>query len=170
MIFTTFYVERSQIIVTKVCLQCEKEFSTHQCQINRGGGKFCSISCGTTYRNIHNNPTLNPETRKKISENHADAYWLLDYCSNGFKGIDVKSYRIKAFRYYGEKCNRCDSDVLLEVHHKNRNRKDNDITNLEVLCKKCHVEEHKDEFVNERDSVTGRFIKSNKSERNDIYE
>lgn len=145
-------------MVVRKCLQCDTEFKTFQCQINRGGGKFCSKSCGTTYRNIHDNPSKKPEVRAKISKNHAEVPWLLKYCDNGYKGTDVLSYRTKAFRYYGKECGRCQSEDKLEVHHKDRNRSNNEIENLEVLCRECHVDEHKGENKRTRNPITGRFV------------
>ncbi len=43
-------------------------------------------------------------------------------------------------------CERCGYDEhpeILGVHHKDRNRKNNDPSNLEVLCPNCHSLEHK---------------------------
>jgi 5-methylcytosine-specific restriction endonuclease McrA len=43
------------------------------------------------------------------------------------------------------KCERCEYDEMPEilgVHHKDRNRKNNDLSNLEVLCPNCHSLEH----------------------------
>ena len=43
------------------------------------------------------------------------------------------------------KCERCGFDAIPEilgVHHKDRNRKNNDLSNLEVLCPNCHSTEH----------------------------
>ncbi len=54
-------------------------------------------------------------------------------------------YRNRAFSYYGEKCQRCRYDKCssaLQVHHIDRNRKNNEIENLEVVCRNCHAEEH----------------------------
>jgi 5-methylcytosine-specific restriction endonuclease McrA len=42
----------------------------------------------------------------------------------------------------GAKCNRCGSKKYLLVHHKDRDRENNDDSNLEVLCKACHQKEH----------------------------
>ena len=42
----------------------------------------------------------------------------------------------------GAKCERCDSTSNLLVHHKDRNRENNDRDNLEILCKSCHQKEH----------------------------
>ena len=56
-----------------------------------------------------------------------------------------KAYRNKAIDHYGAKCQRCGYDKCISaihVHHKNRNREDNDMSNLEVLCMNCHAEEH----------------------------
>ena len=55
------------------------------------------------------------------------------------------SYRNIAFRYHPKICNRCgycEYPGILKVHHKDRNRKNNDFTNLEVLCPNCHDLEH----------------------------
>ncbi|MGF7145282.1 5-methylcytosine-specific restriction endonuclease McrA [Anaerotaenia torta] len=146
-------------MIERKCLQCGKDFKTHQCQINRGGGKFCSVSCGTTYRNIHDNPVNKPGVKEKISKNHAEVPWLIKYCSNGYKGQRVASYRLKAFRAHGKKCNRCGSKEKLEVHHKDRDHHNNEIENLEVLCKTCHTKLHYGEYIQARDPVTGRFIR-----------
>lgn len=44
----------------------------------------------------------------------------------------------------GEKCERCgyDKPGILEVHHKDRNRENNVLENLELICPNCHAEEH----------------------------
>lgn len=55
-------------------------------------------------------------------------------------------YRRKAFRLYGRECNRCNSDGPYEVHHKDRDNRNHDADNLEVLCLECHRIEHKSEF------------------------
>ncbi|MBS4195317.1 HNH endonuclease [Lederbergia citri] len=155
-------------MVERECLQCGEVFEVYPSLIKKGRGKFCSISCGTTFRNINNNPTKCPEVRKKISENHADVsgknnpmYGMKGKLAPNFKGVET--YRDKAFKVYGEVCNRCEGTTNLEVHHKDRNRKNNDINNLEVLCKICHVNEHLDELRLQaelrRCKISGRFLK-----------
>lgn len=41
-------------------------------------------------------------------------------------------------------CQRCGWDIapILELHHKDRNRKNNTLSNLEFLCPNCHTLEH----------------------------
>jgi 5-methylcytosine-specific restriction endonuclease McrA len=44
------------------------------------------------------------------------------------------------------KCERCGYDKepqILGVHHKDRNRNNNGLSNLEVLCPMCHSLEHR---------------------------
>ena len=44
----------------------------------------------------------------------------------------------------GRKCERCSYNKyeILQVHHKNKDRNDNNIDNLELICPNCHFEEH----------------------------
>lgn len=55
-------------------------------------------------------------------------------------------------------CERCgwqDKYEELPRHHKDRDRTNNDLTNLEIICKSCHRIEHISE--QKRDPITGRF-------------
>ena len=45
-------------------------------------------------------------------------------------------------RYRKDYCERCDNTLRLEMHHKDRDQKNNDPSNLETLCKSCHKKEH----------------------------
>lgn len=68
-------------------------------------------------------------------------------------GAGQRNYRTKAFENLEHKCNRCKySDIveILEVHHKDCNRSNNQLSNLEILCPTCHVAEH-------YKSKTGKF-------------
>lgn len=62
----------------------------------------------------------------------------------GHFGTGQASYRDIAFRQYGKKCNRCGYNQIniLQVHHRDRNRANNNWQNLEVLCPNCHLAEH----------------------------
>jgi 5-methylcytosine-specific restriction endonuclease McrA len=60
-------------------------------------------------------------------------------------GKGIFDYRKFAFEQKQHSCEKCGYDKIaqiLEVHHKDRNRKNNNITNLEILCPNCHDEEH----------------------------
>lgn len=70
-------------------------------------------------------------------------------------------YKNKAFQYYNNECERCGANNELEVHYRNGNHTNNDIENLEVLCKKCHVKIHNEinnldkKFVGEKEIESG---------------
>jgi hypothetical protein len=78
-------------------------------------------------------------------------------CSNKYReGIKYKIGRprdkantayllkIRLLEMRENKCERCNYDktVILQVHHKDRNRNNNDLANLELICPNCHYEEH----------------------------
>lgn len=55
--------------------------------------------------------------------------------------IEGKNYREKALREYEHKCSICNwnEDVdILEVHHIDENRENNQLSNLIILCPLCH--------------------------------
>lgn len=62
--------------------------------------------------------------------------------------LGIMTYR----RVKKEQCERCASAKYLIVHHKDENRYNNDPSNLETLCKKCHQSHH-----TKRDVITGRY-------------
>lgn len=56
-------------------------------------------------------------------------------------GSGVHSYRKWAFNEYPHKCaicGWCEDERILEVHHVDENRANNEITNLIILCPICH--------------------------------
>lgn len=51
--------------------------------------------------------------------------------------------KFELFSLRGEKCERCQSEIDLQVHHKNyRTIFNEDLEDLEILCSKCHKAEH----------------------------
>lgn len=74
----------------------------------------------------------------------------------------------------GDKCSRCNSTTKLCVHHIDKDRTNNELSNLETICRRCHALEHdcisrlpKGEELSKlskavkrnKDPLTGRFIK-----------
>lgn len=102
--------------VSKICPVCGEAFSFFE----REPRTTCSYSCANTlFRSGKDNPNWKDNS---------------DY-----------SYRIKALKHYGCKCTKCgysENKVALAVHHKDRNRFNNSLENLEVLCANCHAIEH----------------------------
>jgi len=52
--------------------------------------------------------------------------------------------KIQLLRARGKNCERCGYArfEILQVHHKNRDRSNNNLENLELICPNCHCEEH----------------------------
>ena len=52
--------------------------------------------------------------------------------------------KLRLLEQRGKCCERCGFTKfqILQVHHKDRNRKNNDFQNLELICPNCHYEEH----------------------------
>ena len=84
-----------------------------------------------------------------------DDYWryklddLEPYINEGYRGYLTSGYwrrlRKEALNTLGPRCNRCGSTKNLHVHHKTYKNflNENINTDFEILCRKCHKEEHK---------------------------
>lgn len=113
---------KSAVFLEKTCPVCSNIFFTNE----KTDSTTCSYSCANThFRSGENNPNYTNGT----SANR----------------IPNRLYRDVAYRAYGYICNRCsfDNSLALQVHHKDRNRLNNDLSNLEVLCSNCHSIEHR---------------------------
>ena len=75
-------------------------------------------------------------------ENNNQELWLPHYGSS-------KEYRAKALREYGRSCSHCGYDELdiNVVHHIDRNRDNNELDNLLVVCPNCHEAIHKGFYI-----------------------
>ncbi len=122
----------------RVCIRCNTELSGQQ-------KKFCSIACGSYWHQLQkgkfNKPGVGSGGNQLGTNNHA--------YKNG-----ISNFSEKAFALYGKKCNRCGSLDNLLTHHRDHNRNNNDSSNWEVLCKRCHQTHHC-----QRDPETGQYIK-----------
>jgi len=99
------------------CAYCGKEVyrTPKNIKKNKSGFFYCSHTCG----NLHKN-----ELRKQSGE------W-----------DNSLNYRLRAFEQLEHKCVVCgwdDDDRILEVHHIDENRENNNIENLCILCPTCH--------------------------------
>lgn len=99
--------------VKKMCANCGKEFlaKTYRTKQSKSGNVFCSKSCSNSFNN---------RFRKKYS---------------------VNTYRRIAFENFEHKCHLCgwnEDERILEVHHIDENRKNNNLNNLIILCPICH--------------------------------
>lgn len=118
-----------RILTRKNCSNCNKviERPPHGFKNSKSSKYYCSRSCAVS--------TNNKETKK--GSRHP----------NWKNGIGY-NYRKKVIESVGlEKCKRCDWDKrpeILQIHHKDRDRRNNELSNLEILCPNCHTEDHFD--------------------------
>lgn len=109
--------------VTLTCDYCEKEFTRTKSDLtnSKSGLYFCSRECKDLAQRLENG----------LTEIHPSHY-----------GNGIHNYREKAFKELPVKCNQCGYDEMekmLDVHHKDGNRQNNSLDNLEVLCVWCHA-------------------------------
>jgi 5-methylcytosine-specific restriction endonuclease McrA len=155
--------------IEKKCLGCDTLFNADIREHNRGNANFCSLSCSSKRERKIKVANMScaycdikfyrPKSKKNNSKSglhfccreHKD---LAQKLGNGFEAIHPKhygtatglyTYRSKIFEVKEQKCEKCSYDEhieILEVHHKDRNRKNNEIENLIILCPNCHMWEH----------------------------
>jgi hypothetical protein len=121
--------------------------------LTRVSGKEEGVEPGRKYAHSDRGKPKSPEHRAKISATlksyNKSGGHLAQYRKSGEEhpnwqgGIRTSFYQERAFTAYGRQCNRCgDTESRLLVHHIDRNRRNADVSNLEVLCHACHMTEH----------------------------
>lgn len=153
---TSKYCSRScqakavRVTITASCLICMTSFTHISSRCNTA--KYCSNKC--RYEAHKNKGKTEYECQHCHKKFNAPLSTKRKYCSR--KCVNKASHLIfnpsfttvrKSMirRKMIEKCNRCAFEKeprILGVHHKDRNRNNNDISNLEVLCPNCHSIEH----------------------------
>lgn len=142
--------KHARVRSSSLCAVCSRSFDHISSRCNRA--KYCSRSC--YYKAMAHKGT------KQFTCKHCGNTFLGSpsqtrvYCSRACNGKDSKSKWNPKFstvrkamvgRGMIQKCERCGFDSnprILGVHHKDRNRSNNDLGNLEVLCPNCHSMEH----------------------------
>jgi hypothetical protein len=87
---------------------------------------------------------LNKKTCSRVCANKHRVGILYKINQPKDKVLTLRRVKIKLLKTRGEKCERCDYNkgAVLQVHHKDRNRTNNGLRNLELICPNCHYEEH----------------------------
>lgn len=99
--------------------------------------------------NLTNNPMFNDKKKFQIKK---------DFVNNPDETIkrllekstkNRRFYQRIAYERYGKKCSICgQTERQIDVHHKDKNKKNNKIENLQVLCASCHANLHKNPLNN----------------------
>lgn len=137
-----------------ICLICKKPVYKRPSEIQENKGKvFCGQACyGISCRKekpclVCGKPILAGLNKKTCSRSCANKHRIgIKYLLNQPRS-KVKSYRaliIRLISARGKMCERCGYKKyeILQVHHKDKNRLNNDLRNLELICPNCHFEEH----------------------------
>ncbi len=98
------------------CLVCGKPI------LARLNKKTCSRSCANKHREGIKYKLNSPRDKVKT------------------QGI----IKIRLLKIRGNKCERCGFEKyeILQIHHKDKNRNNNNFDNLEIICPNCHMAEH----------------------------
>ena len=148
-----------------VCKICSTTFYAKPSWIARGGGKCCSKPCqnksqmsGKLYDCYTcKKPTY--RTKRDERKSKSNKFFCSKSCQTIWRNSEVhivsnhpnwttgqSSYR-ERLRKSGRKqeCSRCSTKDtrLLSVHHKDRNRDNNTLSNLLFMCHNCHYLVHK---------------------------
>lgn len=56
---------------------------------------------------------------------------------------NLRGYRKIALEFFKEECQCCKVNKYIDIHHIDKNKKNNSLENLLPLCKRCHMKLHK---------------------------
>jgi len=115
-----------------VCIKCSNVIIN-----KRKGLKFCSSKCRNAYnayqwclrKSKFKKPGVGSGGNQQGENNHQYKTGIGTYSKKGFANLP-------------NVCNRCQSLEKLLVHHIDEDRSNNELYNLEILCKRCHQKHH----------------------------
>lgn len=136
------------------CVICGTLIYRRPVELERSGGKsYCSSNCyGKACRKetpciVCGKTILAGMHKKTCSRSCANRHRTgMKYKVNSphDKVKSQHALKMQLLRIRGKACERCGYSrfEILQVHHKDRNRKNNDVSNLQLICPNCHCEEH----------------------------
>ncbi len=158
------------------CSVCNKTIYRRPCEIERSEGRaFCSRICyGLFCRKeipciICGELILSGFNKKTCSRGCANKHRIgIKYKLNRPKDkvISQRFLKIRLLKIRGTSCEKCgyDKQEILQIHHKDKNKNNNNINNLELICPNCHFEKHylekswlKNYYKNKERSDSGLF-------------
>ena len=158
--------------IQRNCQFCQAPFDARLTEVNRGNAHFCSRKCVRLNIRAERAKARIPNATcaychkrfyKVLSKQRRSHSGLFFCCRvhkdmaqriGGIKEIQPahygtgnwsRTYRNIAFRHHPPQCKYCGYSrykEVLEVHHIDEDRDNNNPSNLEVVCPTCHVEQH----------------------------
>lgn len=174
------------MIIEVECQECSEKFSVSESERKRGNGKFCSRSCGASFRNRTDpvRPCYNHEVNTKCATCATPIYrkpslikkYEVFYCSKvcqdngkrvGRKRSNTYDYQKFISEIKNERGNRCQlcgwAEAAVDAHHIVQ-VKDGGLNikeNIIVLCPNHHrMADHKKISKEDMYKIMGRFLDS----------
>jgi heterodisulfide reductase subunit B len=142
-----------------ICEKCNKEHDG-----NYGSGRFCSEHCARAFSTKDNREKINRKVSKALSgrktgikpkyiftsEDRKKALITRrrneyeKYKNAKFENLGVTSKKRRILKEQNYCCNKCGiskwmgNPIIFDLHHKDKNKKNNSRENLECLCPNCH--------------------------------
>lgn len=146
------------------CFICGNAIYKRPAEIEKNEGRvFCSQACyGISCRKEKNCVVcgksilagLNKKTCSRICANKNRKGIKYGTKRVKDKVSSYKSLKLRLLNERDKKCERCGYGEfqILQIHHKDRNRNNNDLDNLELICPNCHTKEHflENSWLNDR--------------------
>jgi len=136
------------------CVVCHKHIYKRPCEIERNKGRvYCGMNCyGISCRKetpcvVCGKPILAGRHKISCSRACANIYRArvgYKYNKPRDKVKGQRALKLRLLETRGRVCEKCGYNKyeILQVHHKDKDRSNNDIENLELICPNCHCEEH----------------------------
>ena len=135
------------------CAICAKSIYRRPSEIKAKGRAFCSLICyGISQRK--ETPCVvcgklilagfNKKTCSRTCANKHRAGIKYKIGRPRDKASTVRVLKLRILEERGNICCRCSYSKyeILQIHHKDRNRNNNALDNLELICPNCHYEDH----------------------------
>ncbi len=152
------------------CLICKKGFYAKPFWIKRGYGKYCSPACQYQGRRTgadkpcHICGKITYKKKRQVDESESGLFFCTKSCQTKwrnqvFVGQKHANWKEGRFAYRSVLarnkippiCTLCDADDIriLAVHHRDRDHRNSDPSNLAWLCHNCHflIHHHKEEEI-----------------------
>jgi len=136
------------------CSICNKLIYRRPAELQKNNGRvFCGMACyGLSCRKenpclVCGKPILAGLNKKTCSRSCANKHRIgIQYKINRprDKVFSERALKNRLLKDRGKKCERCGFDKfeILQTHHRDKNKNNNELYNLELICPNCHYAEH----------------------------
>ncbi len=136
------------------CFACSKPIYRRPSEITENNGRvFCCLACyGIVSRKekpcaVCQKPIMSSLNKKTCSRSCSNIHRAGLKYKGGRprdKVVSQRHLKLRLLESRGKKCELCNYQKyeILQVHHKDGNHGNNELSNLELICPNCHFEKH----------------------------